>query len=50
MFTLEGNCFVDKLATYGRQVNSLVWWNFVPYCLAESYTDNKLGLPEFRLC
>jgi hypothetical protein len=44
----EGNDIADTLATMGLNVPNLMYFTEPPFCILNSLTKNKLGLPSFR--
>lgn len=44
----EGNSCADSFANLGLAVSSLVWFPSLPSQIANDFTRNRLGLPNFR--
>lgn len=45
----EGNQVADAIANHGRQMNSYIWWDFVPSFCFDAYFHNLSGRSLFQL-
>jgi ribonuclease HI len=46
----EGNKVADQLANFGLTAIGLSTWSIAPEFLKDSLENNKLGMPNFRIC
>jgi ribonuclease HI len=44
----EGNTCADRLANAGFFVDGVVWWDQLPSCSRDSFSRDRLGLPNYR--
>jgi ribonuclease HI len=44
----EGNTCADRLANAGFFVDGVVWWDYLPSCSRDSFSRDRLGLPNYR--
>jgi hypothetical protein len=46
----EGNKVADLIANFGLTAPSYISWFNAPVFINDSLANNKLGLPNFRIC
>jgi ribonuclease HI len=44
----EGNTCADRLANAGFFVDGVVWWDQLPSCSRDSFSRDRVGLPNYR--
>jgi ribonuclease HI len=44
----EGNICADRLANAGFFVDGVVWWEQLPSCSRDSFSRDRVGLPNYR--
>ncbi|WJX41072.1 hypothetical protein P8452_28481 [Trifolium repens] len=44
----EGNTCADRLANAGFFVDGVVWWDQLPSCSRDSFSHDRVGLPNYR--